>query len=76
MARISPYTERKILLEVLILLASVPVFRGVWHLLDIYLFPGNPAASAWASVAMGLAALIIILYYFNRPEIKSRLKNL
>jgi hypothetical protein len=69
-------TEQKIILEVLMLFASIPIFRGLWHLMDIYFLPSNPAASAFWSLVIGVAALVVILYYFNQPHIKSRWKNM
>jgi hypothetical protein len=69
-------TEKKIILEVLILFASIPIFRGLWDLMDIYFMPGDPAASALWSLAIGVVALVGVLYYFNKPYIRSRLKNL
>lgn len=47
-------------LYIVIAAASVVMFwRGVWGLLDIYLFPGNEVASHIASLLVGLTLLFI-----------------
>lgn len=37
-------------------------WRGIWGLLDIYLFPANRVLSLWTSVILGLIILIITHY--------------
>ena len=46
---------------VVIVLAIIMLWRGVWGLLDIYLFPGSPNLSYLVSIALG----ILILYLDN-----------
>ena len=41
-------------------LAAIIVWRGVWLLLDLYLFPQNLTASAILSISMGM--LLFVLY--------------
>jgi hypothetical protein len=43
----------------ILLLVVVLLWRGVWMLLDIYFYPDNPLASAWACIIM---ALFLILF--------------
>jgi hypothetical protein len=40
--------------------AAIAVWRGVWVLLDLYLFPSNLTASCVISIAFGM--LLFILY--------------
>lgn len=37
----------------------VMVWRGIWGLMDIYLFPGNPTLSYTLSILIGLVILYI-----------------
>ena len=60
--------QKKIILEVIILFASIPIFRGVWMLADIYLLPENNLASAILSLFIGLIILIMALYCFNKKD--------
>ncbi|XP_050668776.1 uncharacterized protein LOC126968034 [Leptidea sinapis] len=41
-------------------LATVNVWRGVWGLLDIYLFPDSPKLSNWSCHIVSLGLLIIL----------------
>jgi len=52
-------TFEKIIYAVIIAFAVVSFWRGVWHLLDIYLFPGDVLLSSWASLAIGLLILYL-----------------
>ena len=60
--------QKKLILEVIILFASIPIFRGVWMLADIYLLPENNLASAILSLFIGLIILIMALYCFNKKD--------
>lgn len=54
-------------LEVLLLVVAVVlVWRGVWGLTDLYLLPDYPALSFSLSVLVGLALL-----YFHDPKKRS-----
>ena len=46
------------LLIILVGIAVVLFWRGIWGLLDLYLFPGHDSLSFIASVVLGLAILI------------------
>lgn len=61
-------SQQKLILELLILFASIPIFRGVWMLFDMYLFADNSLTSAAVSLCIGLVILIISLYYFNKKN--------
>lgn len=42
-----------------ILLAIIMVWRGVWGLLDLYLFPGTPFLSYIVSIGLGFVILYL-----------------
>ena len=42
----------------IIAIAIVSIWRGVWGLMDQYLFPNNLEMSLWASVFLGVGILI------------------
>ncbi|KAL1122305.1 hypothetical protein AAG570_003710 [Ranatra chinensis] len=44
------------------------VWRGVWCLLDMYLYPGDMATSAWASLAIGYS--LVLVSFGAQPLIK------
>lgn len=41
----------------------VGFWRGVWGLMDLYLFTNNPAVSYGVSVAFGISVLLAIAWY-------------
>ena len=47
---------------IVIAFAVISFWRGVWGLMDEYLFPGNTETSYWVSVVMGLGILIVTGY--------------
>ena len=49
---------KKVFYTVLLGFAIVAFWRGVWGLMDLYLFPNNYTLSLWISVFIG----VIILY--------------
>ena len=53
---------KNILLAILIGSAVISFWRGLWGLMDIYLFPKNTALSFSISVIIGLIILIITHY--------------
>ncbi len=55
-------TEHQILFAVIIGFAVVSFWRGIWGLMDEYLFPENYELSLWASVFIGLAILLLTNY--------------
>ncbi|MBU2524779.1 hypothetical protein KKG71_06325 [Patescibacteria group bacterium] len=53
-------------LHTIIVVASVVlVWRGIWGLLDLYLFPSNPALSYLTSTLLGLIILWIDDFHLN-----------
>lgn len=46
-------------------LAVIFIWRGVWNLLDMYLLPGSPVASSVVGIVIGL-----ILLYLPDGDIK------
>ncbi|MBS3071136.1 MAG: hypothetical protein A2639_00435 [Candidatus Staskawiczbacteria bacterium RIFCSPHIGHO2_01_FULL_34_27] len=56
---------REVLLTLLIAFAIISFWRGVWGLMDVYLFPGNHFISYVASIIIGVAIL-----YFNENLLK------
>jgi len=50
-------TKPQVLFSIIIAFAVISFWRGVWGLMDLYLFPENMELSLWASVAIGLAIL-------------------
>jgi hypothetical protein len=56
---------RKVFFAVIIAFAVISFWRGVWGLMDIYLFPKNILLSLWISVIIGIIILI-----FTRHTIK------
>ncbi|BCU09114.1 hypothetical protein [Sicyoidochytrium minutum DNA virus] len=56
----TPSGSRYYLKAFFIGLAAIIVWRGVWLLLDLYLFPQNLTASAIISITAGL--LLFVLY--------------
>jgi len=51
--------KRGLLFVILIGFAVISFWRGIWGLMDVYLFPSNYSLSLIASVIIGLAILII-----------------
>ncbi len=49
-------------------LAIVGFWRGVWGLMDLYLFPENPSLSLATSIGIGLVIMIIIAFYRKRKK--------
>ena len=49
---------KTVLSALLLAFAVIAFWRGVWGLLDLYLFPGHHELSLWISVAVG----VVILY--------------
>ncbi|MEW6222667.1 MAG: hypothetical protein AB1476_05095 [Candidatus Hadarchaeota archaeon] len=47
-------------------IAIVMVWRGLWGLMDIYLFPNNRKRSYWASFLIGFILISIFLFLLPR----------
>jgi len=43
----------------------VAMWRGLWQLMDIYLWPQNPKRSNWASFIIGFALILIVLFLID-----------
>ncbi len=55
-------TKHQILFAVLIAFAVISFWRGVWGLMDQYLFPENYQLSLWVSLIVGLLILVSTHY--------------
>lgn len=53
---------------IVVILAIIMLWRGVWELLNLYLFPGSPTFSNLLSLALG--ALILHLDDFSLKDLK------
>ena len=53
---------------IVVVLAIVMLWRGIWGLLDLYVFPGNPLLSDLT--CLGLGALILYLDDFSLNDLK------
>lgn len=49
----------KVFFAILIAFAVVCFWRGIWGLMDEYLFPSNHLLSLWLSVIIGITILIL-----------------
>jgi hypothetical protein len=54
-----------LILYVVAVVAVVAMWRGLWQLMDIYLWPENPKRSNWASFITGFILIIIVLVLIN-----------
>ena len=50
-----------ILVYLIAVVAVVSMWRGLWGLMDIYLWPNNPKRSNWISFLIGFAIIAIVL---------------
>ena len=46
-------------------LGGILLWRGVWNLCAIYLFPWNPEFSNWLSIIFGLGILTVMSFDFH-----------
>ncbi|MBI4018854.1 MAG: hypothetical protein HY364_01205 [Candidatus Aenigmarchaeota archaeon] len=54
--------NHKLLFALVISFGIILFWRGVWGLLDIYLFPANLETSFWISAIAGVGILIVTGY--------------
>lgn len=54
--------------SIIIVVAIIMLWRGVWGLLDLYLFPGIPTLSYVVSIAISL--LVLYLNDFHLDNLK------
>jgi hypothetical protein len=43
----------------------VSMWRGLWQLMDIYLWPDNPKRSNWTSFIVGFILIVTVLAIIN-----------
>ncbi len=55
-------SRHQIFFAILISFAVISFWRGVWGLMDEYLFPNNYGLSLWISLMLGIAILITTHY--------------
>lgn len=53
---------------IVVIFAIIMLWRGVWGLLDVYLFPGSPTFSYLLSISLG--ALVLYLDDFRLKDLK------
>jgi len=54
--------HHQVFFAILIGFAVISFWRGLWGLMDIYLFPNNYALSLWISVFVGIVILLLTDY--------------
>ena len=57
---------KKVLYTIIIAFAIVSFWRGVWGLMDLYLFPNNYTLSLLVSVLIGLTILYTTKHVIDR----------
>ena len=55
-------SRHQMVFAIVIAFAVISFWRGVWGLMDIYLFPENYELTLWTSVIIGLAILVATHY--------------
>ncbi len=55
-------TKHQLVVALLVSSAVISFWRGLWGLMDTYLFPENYELSLWASLLIGLGILILTGY--------------
>lgn len=50
-----------LILYLIAVVAVVAMWRGLWGLMDMYLWPNNPKRSNWASFVLGFITIAIVL---------------
>ena len=48
-------------LYLIAVVAIVATWRGLWGLMDIYLWPNNPKRSNWTSFITGFITIVVVL---------------
>ena len=49
-----------LLLYLVAVVAIVAMWRGLWGLMDIYLWPDNPKRSNWVSFIIGFVTIVVV----------------
>jgi hypothetical protein len=52
---------------ILISFAVISFWRGLWGLMDLYIFPNNIELSLWTSIGIGL--IILVLTHYTTKEL-------
>ncbi|MBI2106517.1 hypothetical protein HYT57_00900 [Candidatus Woesearchaeota archaeon] len=55
-------THHQVMFAIIIGVAVISFWRGVWELQGLYLFPTNHELSLWSSVFIGVGILILTNY--------------
>lgn len=63
--KISLRPSKKFFTEMLAIIAIVLIWRGLWNLLDMYVFPENPILSNLISLVLGT-----LLIYLPNKDLK------
>jgi uncharacterized membrane protein HdeD (DUF308 family) len=50
-----------LLLYIIAVISVVAMWRGLWGLMDIYLWPDNRKRSNWASFIIGFVTIVVVL---------------
>ena len=62
------------LMDVLVIfvtsIAIVGIWRGVWGVMDLYIFPENSVLSFVASISFGLLILLVTAFYKSKRNKK------
>ena len=53
---------KRIGIVVLVAFSVIAFWRGLWGLIDLYLFPDNPAFRYWTSLIIGFVVLAVTDY--------------
>jgi hypothetical protein len=54
-------TIANLFLYLIAVVAIVAMWRGLWGLMDIYLWPNNPKRSNWVSFIIGFITIVVVL---------------
>jgi hypothetical protein len=54
-----------LLLYLVAVVAIVAMWRGLWGLMDIYLWPDNPKRSNWVSFIIGFVTIVVVLAFLT-----------
>ncbi|MCJ7763286.1 hypothetical protein MUP38_07545 [Candidatus Bathyarchaeota archaeon] len=54
-----------LLLYLIAVVAVVAMWRGLWGLMDIYLWPDNPKRSNWVSFIIGFVTIVVVLAFLT-----------
>jgi hypothetical protein len=57
----------------IIFLSDVFIWRSIWNLIDIYIFPDNFQLSNWVTLIIGLAGYLLTLLLYHYIDLSSYL---